>query len=277
MYPLPLGWMWIPGCKCGVCLSFLSFCESDLWCKIIQSVRERKSLTNHFNSTKTEIEKLRNSLKQIGNQNFIFGWIDTFGIYISEKRYIPDPLKKILLKQILDCISVDYDWEEKVHRLNIHFKIPVFSGDQNIKYGSNIPEPSEPLRNQPDQLVPVETYSTVKRSSTTGGDICTSGYSLRMNVLLVSPNLWTSSYSSYQQQIFDVIRGLHEDDGWNFKQISDWLNEKGYLTPRGKVFRENHVWSIYTKKLRSIKRFSREYPHTITDMKVDVVDYVGKG
>ena len=103
------------------------------------------------------------------------------------------------------------------------------------------------------------------------------GYSLRLNVLLVSSNLWTSTYSPRQQRIFDLIRKRHEGDGWNFKQISDWLNDKGYLTTRGKVFRENHVWSIYMKKLRSIQRFGREFQHRITEMKVEVVDYVGKG
>ena len=30
-------------------------------------------------------------------------------------------------------------------------------------------------------------------------------------------------------------------EGWNFKQISDWFNEQNYTTPRGKVFRQNHV------------------------------------
>ena len=71
-----------------------------------------------------------------------------------------------------------------------------------------------------------------------------------------------------------MISKYHEQDGWNFKQISDWFNENNFLTPRGKVFKENHVWSIYKKKLMSMARFSREYDHVITDMRVDVVDYV---
>ena len=95
-----------------------------------------------------------------------------------------------------------------------------------------------------------------------------------MSVELVSSNLWVSPYSLYQQELFSIICSRHDEDGWNFKQVSDWLNENGYKTPRGKTFRENHVWSIYIKKQRSIQRFSREYDHTITDMKVDVVDYV---
>jgi hypothetical protein len=40
------------------------------------------------------------------------------------------------------------------------------------------------------------------------------------------------------------------------------------------VFRLNHVWSIYRKKKKSIERFSREYDHTITDMKIGTVDYI---
>jgi hypothetical protein len=100
------------------------------------------------------------------------------------------------------------------------------------------------------------------------------GYSLRLSVELTSSNLWTSPYSLYQQEVFDLIRKLHEQDGWNFKQISDWLNENGYKTPRDKVFKENHVWSIYMKKMKSMTRFSREFDHSITDMGVDVVDFV---
>jgi len=73
-----------------------------------------------------------------------------------------------------------------------------------------------------------------------------------------------------------LIFRLHDEDGWDFKRISDWLNGNGYKSPRGKVFREGHVWSIYIKKQRSIQRFSREYDPEVTDMKVDVVDYIPK-
>ena len=123
------------------------------------------------------------------------------------------------------------------------------------------------------------TYSTVI-SSLPSGDRksneynAVTGYALRMTVDFTSSNLWTSPYSIYQQEIYGLIRKLHEENGWNFKQISDWLVENGYKTPRGKVFKENYVWSIYIKKQRSIQRFSREYDHTVTDMRVDGVDYL---
>lgn len=95
-----------------------------------------------------------------------------------------------------------------------------------------------------------------------------------MTVELVSANLWESPYTLYQKELYGIIRKFHEEDGWNFKQVSDWLNENGYKSPRGKTLKENHVWSIYIKKQRSIQRFSREYDHKVTDMKVDIVDIV---
>jgi hypothetical protein len=93
-------------------------------------------------------------------------------------------------------------------------------------------------------------------------------------VEFLSPNLWAAPYSPYQVQLFGIICGYHDDEGWNFPKISDWLTENNYLTPRGKTFTHKHVWSIYNKKNKSIERFGREYEHVITDMKVDVVDYM---
>jgi len=100
------------------------------------------------------------------------------------------------------------------------------------------------------------------------------GFSLRISLQITSSNLWLPPYTDYQKELFDLIRKYHDELGWNFKQISDWLNQNHYKTPRGHTFRQNHVWSIYQKKTRSIQRFSREYEDVITDMSVDVVDYV---
>ena len=98
-------------------------------------------------------------------------------------------------------------------------------------------------------------------------------YVIKMRVLVVSANLWQSPYSPEQTALFDKIKKFHDVGGWNFKVISDWLNDHGYLTPRGKTFTANHAWSIYQKKNLSIKRFSRTYPSTITDLKVESGDY----
>ena len=199
---------------------------------------------------------------------------------------------------------MDYDWVEKVHRLKIHFKLPVFQLGIRVKNGKTdkylISKPLETPVNQPDQITTLPYYSTVittppKESPDTttkqgkykplvisksvsdgkGNQYNPSkGYSLRMTVDLTCSYLWKSPYSSYQLELFDTICKLHEDDGMDFKQISDWLNRNGYKSPRGKTLKENHVWSIYTKKQRSNQRFSREFDPEVTVMKVDVVDYI---
>ena len=164
-----------------------------------------------------------------------------------------------------------------------------------------ISKPLEIPVNQPDQITTLPYYSTVITTPPKESpDITTNpveykplvigqegpshpkindynstkGYSLRMTVDLTCSYLWKSPYSSYQQELFSLICKLHEEDGMDFKQVSDWLNGNGYKSPRGMTFKENHVWSIYMKKHRSIQRFSREYDPEVTDMKVDVVDYL---
>ena len=95
-----------------------------------------------------------------------------------------------------------------------------------------------------------------------------------LSVELKCSNLWLPSYSDYQQKLFDIITNYHEVENWNFKQISDWLNQNNFKSLRGHTFRQAPVWSIYQKKNRSIQRFSRAYDHKIKDMKIDIVDYI---
>ena len=96
-----------------------------------------------------------------------FDWIEKFGYYINNQRDVLDSIKKELLKSVLDFISVDYDWEEKVHRLYIHFKIPVVTqdGGKTGKSGNGdkylIFPPLKLIDNQNGQINSVENYSTV--------------------------------------------------------------------------------------------------------------------
>ena len=99
---------------------------------------------------------------------------------------------------------------------------------------------------------------------------------LVLTVQLTSSNLWVSPYSSQQTSLFQLIKTQHEDDGKNFKQISDWLNDHGYKTTRGKVFTQSHVWSMYTKKAKSNERFGRELVPNFKSISVVVMDSVPK-
>ena len=70
---------------------------------------------------------------------------------------------------------------------------------------------------------------------------------LHFTLNLSSQNLLTPVYSVYQQSLYDKITSLREK-GMNFIEIANWLNTKGYKTPRGRIFRNNHVHSIVKKR-----------------------------
>ena len=97
-------------------------------------------------------------------------------------------------------------------------------------------------------------------------------YYLTMEVRITSSNLWLSHYSDYQMELFSIISDLHENQNMTFKQISDYLIDKGYKTPRGYLFSHRHTWSIYTKKNKSNQRFGREYQPDIIDMGIDIIN-----
>jgi hypothetical protein len=124
----------------------------------------KKELTNKYKNTLTEIEDINNSLEQIGSDVKWFEWIDTFGVQIQEKRDIPDTMKKEILRTILENIIVDYDNEEKVHRLTINFKIPVMFRDEDRPSGGRSQmfiKPSKSGRKNKNQNEPFCDYSTV--------------------------------------------------------------------------------------------------------------------
>jgi len=252
-----------------------------------------------YRSIQLTIEDLNNQKILIGNDVMWFDGITKFGEAIGKMVDIGDIQKKELLKVILKKIVVDYDNIEKVHLLVIHFRLPVIIGDMGSILTSKILlNSSSTIGKAPDQLFPLSHYSTVTKSSAIEGDAVRSGevistglssssaniqqsnytlqskgYALLMSVELRVANLWCPPYNTYQKELFDIITKFH-DQGMDFKQISDWLNHNGYKTPRGKTFMEQHAWSIYTKKIKSIRRFGREFEPRITNIGADVVDFI---
>ena len=57
----------------------------------------------------------------------------------------------------------------------------------------------------------------------------------------------------------------HQEKRKTFDQIAEWLNEKGYLSVRGKKFRGAHVHSIVKKKRLKDEKLEREYPEKWSD------------
>ena len=130
----------------------------------------KKELTKKYNSTKIEIEELRNSLEQIGNDELWFGWIERFSEEVKDRQDLSDDLKKDFLKLVVKDIVVEYDHTDKVHVLTINFKIPVIlrDGNEGLTQSTRvIVTPPKSGRKPSNQSVHVGVYSTVVNYSST--------------------------------------------------------------------------------------------------------------
>ena len=78
-------------------------------------------------------------------------------------------------------------------------------------------------------------------------------------------------YSDYQLFLYQTI-SEHREKGIPFDAIAEWLNNKRYLTVRGKKFRGAHVHSILKKRLAKEELLNREYPPVWSDFSMEVVD-----
>ena len=86
-----------------------------------------------------------------------------------------------------------------------------------------------------------------------------------------SPALTGNYYSDYQLYLYETISEKREK-GKTFNQIAEWLNEKGYLSVRGKKFRGSHLHSIVKKKRLKDEKLEREYPEKWSEFSLEVVD-----
>ena len=94
---------------------------------------------------------------------------------------------------------------------------------------------------------------------------------LNFSITCRSPALTGNHYSDYQLILYQTISG-HLEKGMTFDGIAEWLNNKGYLTLRGKKFRGTHVHSILKKRLAKEELLNREYPPVWSDFSMEVVD-----
>jgi hypothetical protein len=74
--------------------------------------------------------------------------------------------------------------------------------------------------------------------------------------------------------LFDRIRGYKEHflNPTGYRKISQILNGEVLKTPRGSVFKNNHVHSIYKKGLIREERMNREDIVEVKDFKVQRIE-----
>ena len=116
----------------------------------------------------------------------------------------------------------------------------------------------------------VQTYSTVSFVRCRGA-LKNTDLTFNFSISYRSPALFGNHYSAYQFFLYQTITEQREK-GKTFDQIAEWLNEKGYLSVRGKKFKGNHVHSIVKKKRLKDEKLEREYPEKWSDFSLEVVD-----
>ena len=83
---------------------------------------------------------------------------------------------------------------------------------------------------------------------------------VKFSVSIITTKLWESNYSDYQQYLFNRICKYKECflTPIGFRKISQIFNDEGLKTPRGSLFKNNHVHSIYKKGLIREERMNRK-------------------
>ena len=93
------------------------------------------------------------------------------------------------------------------------------------------------------------------------------------SISITTTKLWDSNYSEYQEYLYKRICGYTEDflTPMGYRKISQIFNEEGLKTPRGSVFKNNHVHSIYKKGKIREERVNRE---DIVEVSVPIIEEV---
>ena len=71
------------------------------------------------------------------------------------------------------------------------------------------------------------------------------GVLITFSISITTTKLWESNYSEYQEYLFNRICEYKEKSltPIGYRKISQIFNEEGLKTPRGSIFKNNHVHS----------------------------------
>lgn len=66
-------------------------------------------------------------------------------------------------------------------------------------------------------------------------------------MVVTTPQLWQSRHTDQHRALAELVLRLRDQSGLEFARIADELNSSGQLSPRGKPFYPELVYSIYRK------------------------------
>lgn len=76
-------------------------------------------------------------------------------------------------------------------------------------------------------------------------------------MVVTTPQLWQPRHTDGHRALAELVLRLRDQSGLEFARIADKLNSSGWLSPRGKPFYPELVYSIYRKWTRRLSRESR--------------------
>ncbi|MDB4605141.1 hypothetical protein OAH02_00420 [Flavobacteriaceae bacterium] len=93
------------------------------------------------------------------------------------------------------------------------------------------------------------------------------------SISITTTKLWDSNYSEYQEYLYNRICEYKDKSVTpiGYRKISQIFNEEGLKTPRGNVFKNNHVHSIYKKGKIREERINREDVVVVTSPIIEVI------
>ena len=96
---------------------------------------------------------------------------------------------------------------------------------------------------------------------------------IKFSVTITTTKVWNSNYSEYQQYLFNRICKYKEDilTPIGYRKISQIFNDEGLKTPRGNVFKNNHVHSIYKNGKIREERINRK---DIVEVSVPIIEEI---
>jgi hypothetical protein len=85
--------------------------------------------------------------------------------------------------------------------------------------------------------------------------------------------IYQKEYTKRQQIIYLLIHHLHDKEGWGYRKISNWLNQSGIKTLRGKNWFSSSVISVLKRKhehdLRIQQIRNQHFPTKISKFEVN--------
>jgi len=85
--------------------------------------------------------------------------------------------------------------------------------------------------------------------------------------------IYQKEYTKRQQIIYVLINHLHDREGWGYRKISQWLNQSGINTLRGKKWFSSSVISVLKRKherdIRNEQIRNQHFPSKVSKFEVN--------